>query len=194
MPPVSGIILCGGLSRRMGRDKAWLPWSGRTLLSHVAETLRPFVEDLVVVSRAGQVLPATSARVVTDRVEGAGPLGGLEAGLAAMGMPYGIVVACDMPWLNVAFLKAMVPLSRGYDLVIPRVAGEYQPLHAVYAKHLQPVVGTLLARGERRVQALMGRVRVRMLEEPFVRAHDPLCRSVTSVDTQNAYRQAIQRG
>lgn len=176
----------------MGRDKACLPWGGEPLLSRVVGSLRPLVAEVIVVARKGQVLPSTSARLVEDRVAGAGPLAGLEAGLAAMRTPYGIVVACDMPWLNGELLKAMLAQARGCDLVIPRVSGKCQPLHAVYAKRLQPAAAGLLARGERRLQALAERVKGRVLEEPFVRAHDPTCRSVRGLDRWQAYQRAVR--
>lgn len=188
---VSGIILCGGLSRRMGRDKAWLPWNGATLLSHAVDLLRPVVQEVIVAARADQDLPATDAFVVRDRIPGAGALGGLEAGLAAMRTPYGIAMACDMPWLNVSLLEAMTRMAPAYDLVIPQVSGKYQPLHAVYAKGLQPLVAGLLAQGERRVYALVSRVHARVLDEAFLGTYDPLFRSVRSLDDWKSYQEAI---
>ena len=178
----------------MGWEKAWLPWNGQTLLSHVVETVRPLVPEVLVVARPGQTVPTTTASLVTDRIIGAGPLGGLEAGLAAMRTPYGLVVACDMPWLSQGLLQAMMPLVRGYDLVIPCVAGRYQPLHAIYAKRLQPVVATLLAHGERRIHALVGHVAARVLDESFLRADERSRRSIDSVDTWCAYQMALGTG
>lgn len=190
LPFVSGIVLCGGLSRRMGRDKAWLPWNGATLLSHAVGLLQPAVEGVIVVARANQDLPATDAFVIRDRIPGAGPLGGLEAGLAAMRTPYGIAVACDMPWLNVGLLEAMAGMAPAYDLVIPQVSGRYQPFHAVYAKGLQPLVAGLLAQGERRVHALVSRVHARVLDEAFLGTHDPSFRSVRGLDDWESYQEA----
>ena len=188
---VSGIVLCGGLSRRMGQDKALLPWNGQTLLGRAVQALQTITEEVIVVARAGQALPAHPGRMVTDRIAGAGPLGGLEAGLAAMGTPYGVVVACDMPWLNSALLKEMTKLAPGFDLVIPYVAGKHQPLHAVYAKSLRSVVTGLLAQGERRIWALMSRVRARVLDESFLRTCDPALRSVMSLDDRISFLEAV---
>lgn len=200
---ISGIVLCGGLSRRMGRDKAWLPWpacrdcgagrdwSRQTLLGHAVRTLQPLVEEVIVVARDTQSLPSHSARVVTDRIKEAGPLGGLEAGLAAMDASYAMMVACDMPWLNPALLEAMTRLAPGWDLVIPRLFGRYQPLHAVYAKNLQPLVHVLLAQGERRVHALVEQVKARVVDETFLRAYDPSFRSVRSLDDWISYQSEV---
>ena len=190
MSSLSGIVLCGGLSRRMGIDKAWLPWNGETFLSRAVEILRPLVKEVIVVARPGQDLPVTSACVVRDRILGAGPLGGLEAGLAAMGTHHGMVVACDMPGLNPRLLKAMAALAPDWDLVIPHAFGSYQPLHAIYAKSVQPVVAGLLARGELRIHALVDRVKTRVLDELFIRTCDPSGRSVRGLDNWEAYQEA----
>jgi molybdopterin-guanine dinucleotide biosynthesis protein A len=172
----------------MGRQKPWLPWEGKPLLSHVVSSVQPLVQELVVVARPGQDLPVTPARTVWDRIEGAGPLGGLESGLAQIKSRYAIVVACDMPWLNPDLLKEMVKLSSGCDLVIPYLCGHLQPLHAIYAKRLQPLVEKLLSQGERRMDALVGCVRTRLLEESFLSSYDPVCRSVRGLNDWNHYK------
>jgi molybdopterin-guanine dinucleotide biosynthesis protein A len=189
---VSGIVLCGGLGTRMGQDKAWLPWGSQPLLNHMVKCLQPFGKDLFVVGRPAQDLPLTDACVVRDRIPGCGPLGGLEAGLTTMATPYGIVVACDMPWVSQSLLEAMVRCASGWDLVIPRVAGRYQPLHAVYAKSLQPVVARLLLNGERRMHALVGVSKTRVVEESFLRTYDPSRRSLKGIDTWEVYEGAVR--
>lgn len=189
-PTISGIILAGGLSRRMGQDKAWLPWNGQMLLAHVVGILKRLVKETLVVARPGQALPPVSACLVTDRIQGTGPLGGLEAGLTAMRTPYGMVVACDMPWLNSKLLKAMVALAPGWDLVIPYAFGSYHPLHAIYAKHLETLVARLLSQGEHRLHVLVKLVKARVVEEPFIRTYDPLGKCLRSLDYRRDYEEA----
>lgn len=186
---LSGIILAGGLSRRMAQDKAWLVWNGQPLLSHVVQTLRPWVEEVLVSARPGQLLPPVPARVVTDRMEGAGPLGGLEAGLSGMRTPYALAVACDMPWLSPDLIKAMVTLAPGWDLVIPRAHGSLQPLHSIYARRLLSRVTDLLDTGERRLHVLAAQTKARVLEESFVRAYDPCCLSLKGLNTWEEYKK-----
>lgn len=187
---LTGIVLCGGLSRRMGQDKAWLLWNGRPLLSHVVEILHPWVSEVLVVARSKQSLPPVSGRVVTDRMEGVGPLAGLEAGLRAMRTPYGVVVACDMPWLNPALIHAMMGFTDGCDLVIPCVDGILQPLHAIYAKKIAFWVSYLLACGERRMHALIFWSKARVVDETFIRQYDPSFWSLRSIDTWKEYKEA----
>lgn len=192
-PSASGILLAGGLSRRMGRDKAWLAWNGQPLLNHMVQILQPLVEEVLVIARPGQLLPPVPARIVSDRIEGAGPLGGLEAGLSGIRTPYGIVAACDMPWLNPGLIKAMVDLAPSWDLVIPRFDGRLQPLHAIYAKSLSSKVADLLGEGERRVHSLVAQAKTRILGESFLRLHDPSCRSLRSMDTGQEYQEGLQK-
>ena len=174
----------------MGRDKAWLPWRGRSLLAHVVDILRSLSDDVIMVARPGQSLPGVRARHAEDRILGAGPLAGLEAGLSATETPYAIVVACDMPWLNPVLLRAMLDIAGDREVVIPYAAGRYHPLHAVYARRLVPTISELIDRGERRLHALVERAKVQVVDEPFLHVHDPSGQSLGSVDTLAAYEAA----
>lgn len=175
----------------MGADKALLPWEGKPLLAHVVERVGAVTEEVVAVARPGQDFPGVPARWVRDLVPGAGPLAGLEAGLGAITAEFGVVVACDMPWLDPALLRAMAAEAPGHDLVIPFFEGRHHPLHAVYARRILPLVKELLSAGERRLHVLAGRVKTRVLDEDYIRARDPSGRSLASLDTPAAYRLAL---
>lgn len=95
-PPVTLLLLTGGRSRRMGRDKATMPVDGRPLGLRPVEALGALVAEVVV---AGLAVPGLDARVVRDQVAGAGPLAGVVAGLRAVRTPLAVVAACDMPSL-----------------------------------------------------------------------------------------------
>src|SRR5438067_7908228 len=103
-----GIVLCGGRSSRMGRPKAWLPFGGELMLPRVVRVLREVVEPVVVVTAPGQDVPPlpAGAEVVRDEVEGKGPLGGLAAGLAALGgrADAAYLSSCDVPFLRAEFV------------------------------------------------------------------------------------------
>ena len=114
-PAVSGVVLAGGVSARMGRDKRFLDLHGVTLLEHVLARLRPIVGELIVVTRGADPLPGLDARMVTDRYPGTGVLAGVHAGLIAARNEWAYVVAGDMPLLNQELLLAMAPLADGFD-------------------------------------------------------------------------------
>ena len=127
------MILAGGRSRRMGRDKADLQVGGQSLLVRTACVLSEVVDEILVVGRDSfsSALPH-SVRAVPDEVPGIGPLGGLLSGLRRTTYPYAVVVACDLPFLDAGVLRHLLTLAPGYDAVVPFVGGHNQPLHAVY--------------------------------------------------------------
>jgi molybdopterin-guanine dinucleotide biosynthesis protein A len=92
---LSGFVLAGGKSTRMGRDKALLPWRGHTLLDHMVELLQTVVDPVQVVGRSH--LP--------DRLPGLGPLSGIATGLEATSTDANLFVAVDLPFLTEEFLQ-----------------------------------------------------------------------------------------
>ena len=171
---ISGIILAGGMSTRLGTDKALLDFGGKTLLENTIERLSEVTSDIVIACGAGTHpgWPDVRAQLVPDRHRGRGPLAGLDAGLRAITGDAAVVVACDMPFLNPDVLHHMTSLLEGYDAVVPIVGGRRHALHAVYARTCLPVIGELLLhRGSMR--DLLDRVDARSLPESAIRTVDP---------------------
>ena len=127
----AGIVLCGGKSSRMGRAKAWLPWRGRPMVSHVVETLRRVVEEVIVVSSETLELPPLDARVVRDRKPELGPLAGIREGLAEVTSELAFVTGTDAPFLETAFVETMLSFQCA---AAPEVDGYVQTLAAVYPR------------------------------------------------------------
>src|SRR6202011_1924317 len=122
---VSLVILAGGLSRRMGRDKASLPAGDGTLIEHLARRLAPVVDETIVAGGPGRpTLPGV--RMIEDRYPGLGPLAGIHAGLAAASFPHVWVVGCDLPDADPALADLFLGLADGYDAVVPRIDAEPQ--------------------------------------------------------------------
>ena len=116
---VTGLILAGGQSRRMGRDKARLPWGAVTLIEHVIDTVRPLVEELIVSVRDARQVPRLAVHVVEDLVPDAHALGGLYTGLRAASYARCFVCACDAPFLHPALIRFLIEQADGCDLVVP---------------------------------------------------------------------------
>jgi molybdopterin-guanine dinucleotide biosynthesis protein A len=182
-PTVSAIIQAGGQSRRMGRDKALIDYQGRPIIAHVIETLRALADDIIVVSNRLDLYSSFGARVVADYDPPCGPLGGIAVGLQAAQYPLVVVVACDMPFLNVKLLRWMIDLARGYDAVVPQTGAEFEPLHAVYRRECYGPIARRLERGERRVISFFADVRLRPVPEPEWRMLDPAGRSLVNLNT-----------
>jgi molybdopterin-guanine dinucleotide biosynthesis protein A len=148
----AGVVLCGGLSSRMGRPKAWLPWFGRPMVAHVVEILRPLVDEVVVVTSAELELPPLPARVVVDRERERGPLAGIRDGLAAAGADSAFVTSTDSPFLSEAYVTSM--FERG-GAVAPIAEGRVQVLSAVYPGVAAGIANDLLAAGKGRPRDLL---------------------------------------
>jgi molybdenum cofactor guanylyltransferase len=182
-PTVSAIILAGGQSRRMGRDKALIDYHGRPIIAHVIDTLRALADDIVVVSNRLDLYSSFGARVAADYDPPCGPLGGIAAGLQAVHHPLAVVAACDMPFLNATLLRWLIDLADGYDAVVPQTGAEFEPLHAVYRRECRGPIVQRIERGERRVISFFADVRLRPVPEAEWRRLDPDGRSLINLNT-----------
>ena len=124
-------ILAGGQSSRMGRDKALIPFNGAPLIAHIAQILAPIFPKIIVVTANPQIAAAADLFAVADTFAGRGPLGGIHAALSHFQAPT-FVVACDMPYLNADFIRALCADFDG-SARVPLSENGFEPLHAIYA-------------------------------------------------------------
>jgi molybdopterin-guanine dinucleotide biosynthesis protein A len=176
-PDTAGIILAGGKSTRLGRDKASEILLERSLLQHVVDHLDGVLDEIVVVKAPGQDLPATVSttplRVVEDAFPGTGPLGGIYTGLIATEASACIAVACDMPVLQPALLLELLRLLPGYDLVAPIKESLPEPLCTAYAKSCIDTVRTKLEAGDYKASGYFDEVNALLLEPETWQRFDP---------------------
>jgi len=178
------LILAGGGSRRMGRDKAALPVGEHTMVEHLIQRLAPVVDEVLV---AGGTVTAPPARLVADRRPGLGPLAGMDAGFDAARNPRIWVVACDLPDVTPALLALLTSAADGVDAVVPCVGGEAQGVCALYRRALAPRIERMLQTKERSVKALLSALRVRFLDERELQTIDPGLRSFHNINTAADY-------
>jgi molybdopterin-guanine dinucleotide biosynthesis protein A len=187
---VSAVILTGGESRRLGRDKSQLKLGQQTLLARSIETMAALTDDVIVVTRKPRRPGRLPARLVSDVITGRGALSGLHAGLQAARHEYVLVIACDMPFLNSRLLRYMVVIAPGYDAIVPHWQGEVEPLHAVYAQACLPAIETLLHSGGGRLVEFYPQVNVRYLEHSEITLFDPQGLSFFNVNTPEDWERA----
>jgi molybdopterin-guanine dinucleotide biosynthesis protein A len=187
---VIGVILAGGESRRMGRDKAFLPFGGATLVERVASRLREACADVLVVANDPEPYQALGLRTVPDALPERRSLVGIYTGVLHAGGP-AFVCGCDMPFLCPALIRRMADLARSADVVIPRVA-DYEPLHAVYTPACLEPIKRVLAAGGRNAD-LLGDVRTIVLDADELRRFDPDLQSLVNLNTPEEYAAAAQR-
>lgn len=142
------LVLAGGESRRMGRPKAWLRVGNTVLLRYVADRLAPsFSEVVVSFAEPEQLEQHVPYRVVFDRRRHAGPLAGLEAGLAAAREEVLFAVGCDMPYVSESLAQLAVAAARGADAAIPRHDGLFEPVCGAYRRTALPAIASALDAG-----------------------------------------------
>lgn len=191
------LVLCGGRSTRMGRDKATLPFGGETLLERVVWRLRDVVDDVVVVARPGQELPALEGdvRLARDEAPDRGPLMGLLAGLETTEADAAFATAVDAPFLQPAVMDLLFDrLARnGVDAVVVEAEGYLHPLTAVYRKGLADVARELVAAQRMRPVYLFDEAPTAKVDEDTLRAVDPELLTLVNCNTPEAYDDARQR-
>jgi molybdopterin-guanine dinucleotide biosynthesis protein A len=199
--PTSAIVLAGGLSRRLGRDKRGVRlWgaAGPTLLEHTVNLVARLCGDVIVVLNDPEQWPGLPARSVPDIYPDGGSLGGIYSGLLAARHPYALAVACDMPFLNPDLLGAMLARRRDYDVLVPRSLEPgttrnqlgVESLHAIYGKGcLEPMRATLES-GRRQIAAFFSHVRVAYFEPAETQRYDPHGRSFMNVNTPEQMAEA----
>lgn len=180
----SAIILAGGQSQRMGQDKALLPMNGMTLLEHVVASLLMVAADIVVVADVPEKYALPCGRVLADTFPGSGPVGGILTGLTALGEGRHIVVACDMPALNVNVLQLLLKAhTPEWDAVVPEINGQPEPLCAVYAHTAAHRLLRFLESGGRAAREALSQLRVKRIGEGVLRRIDPELACFTNVNT-----------
>jgi molybdopterin-guanine dinucleotide biosynthesis protein A len=187
------VVLCGGRSTRMGRDKATLAFGPETLLRRVVRILSDHESEVVVVARLGQALPVlpNGARVVVDDVEGRGPLGGLGPGLRASRADAVFATSCDAPFVSTAVIDLLFARLGAADVAVAETEGFTHPLCAVYRTSVAPAVARLVAEDRLRPVFLYDLVPTVRVTETEIRAVDPELRSLVNCNTPEAYAAAL---
>jgi molybdenum cofactor guanylyltransferase len=194
------IILCGGASKRMGRDKALLPFGPHeVLLERVVRLLGEAVpcERIVCVAAVDQTLPplADGVRIVRDSVRYQGPLAGLATGMAAIGEHADAVYlcGCDAPLLVPALVERLFELLGERQIAVPRIDDQLHPLAAVYRADVLSVAKSLLEHGERSLRALVERCDTRFVAAAELRDVDPDLATLVGCNTPDEYQAALVR-
>ncbi|MEW5801604.1 MAG: molybdenum cofactor guanylyltransferase [bacterium] len=164
--PVSAVIMAGGASSRMDRNKALLPnASGKTMVRHLYDTLVQWFDEVIIsVSKREDPL-ISDARTVIDLKPAHGPLMGIYSSLYASANRVNFIIACDIPAVNLPLVRRLLSCSLQYDIVVPSFTkGYYEPLFAVYTKEILTAAKALLDNGQRKVAGLFPFCKTKVLE------------------------------
>ena len=195
--PFTGVVLAGGRSRRLGRNKALEKVGGIPLASRVISVVKSIASELVLVvadEAQADVLPIPDdAITVLDMHAGSGSLGGIFTGLTKSPTDWALVVACDMPFLNAQLLTYMADSREGADVVVPMLDGWPEPTHAFYSKTCLRHMEESLNKGRLKITGFFDSVTVKYLPQESIEAIDPERWSFFNVNTADDLQKARTR-
>lgn len=181
---MTSIVLAGGKSLRLGREKALEEIAGRSLIERVIERLSLLGNEIIVVTSSSDQLPDLGVKRVIDSYPGKGNLVGIYSGLKEVASSHSLVVGCDMPFLNIDLLRYIMELSPGFDVVIPRVDEGVEPLHAVYSKNCLAPIEVYLRGGRLKIFDLLPELKVLYVDNAEIERFDPRHLSFFNINSE----------
>jgi len=190
---VTGVILAGGQSSRMGQNKALLWLDGQRLIERVVGVMRTVFTELLMVTNSPEVYADLGVPMVGDVYPDKGSLGGIYSAVYHVTTPWCFVAACDMPFLNADVIRYLMAQASEYDVVMPDIHGELQPLHAVYGKAcLTPMLRRVEA-NRLKIVGFLPEVRVRTVSAAELQCLDPDLLAFHNLNTPEEFQAAARR-
>lgn len=186
---VTGVILVGGKSRRMGKDKAFLEVSGKPLFEHVLDVFRENFERTILVGDRAERFNGYELPVVPDIYPGSA-LGGLYTGLRHASTEYVFVASCDLIFPDGELLRYLCSAKGGFDAVVPAPVHGFEPLFAVYAKSCLEPIRRLLEKGNFRIFDFYPRVKVKEVSGEELTQFDIEGKYFMNVNTPEEFARA----
>lgn len=187
IPGVTGVILAGGESRRMGSDKSLLPIAGARFIDHAFRCMSALFEEVIIVTNSPDLYGDIPCRKVPDLYPLKGSLTGIHSGLRHAGNEKIFVVACDMPFLSAEAVRRVCLEKDAGDVVVPKNEKGVEPLHALYDKQCLPAVEAALDAGERKIISFFPHVQTFEIADAFLADCDPEGSTFRNINTPHEY-------
>lgn len=162
---VTCVILAGGKSSRMGRDKSFLIFYGKPLIEILINKLQGIFKDLIIIANNISLYKKYKIKTYADIIKESGPLGGIHAGLHYSKSKYNFIMACDMPFVEPGLIKFMSANIENYDLVVPKLNGRFEPLCAIYSKNCLKAIENQLSKNNLKVVDFFPQVKLKEIVE-----------------------------
>ena len=160
--PITAIILAGGNNSRFGKNKAMLNIDGVTFIEHVIDQMKNLCDEIIISTNDCDSYKNLPYKKVQDISKGQGPLMGIYSCLIGSENEVSIVSACDVPKINLPFLRLLLGYSEEYDIVVPILPdGKYEPLYAVYKKTAIPAIKEVLDSKRRKISLIFDKIKVK---------------------------------
>jgi molybdenum cofactor guanylyltransferase len=187
---VTGVVLAGGRSRRMGRDKAFLPFGPGLLIERVIEVVQQVTAHVILITNAPEQYQRFGLPMFSDVIAGAGSLGGIYTGLISAKAPYSLCLACDMPFVKASFLRFLCDTASEADVLVPRDTTDYQPLCAVYSQACREPIRHQIEARRLKITSFFDQVRVRVIGGNILARYDPSDTMFFNANTPEEYEKA----
>jgi len=190
------VIQAGGMSSRMGEDKALKIFLGKPLIQRVIERMTPIADEIIVTTNRPAEYAFLNLRLVPDLKPGRGALGGLYTAIASATHPMVAVVACDMPFASQMFFEGARKLmvKEEADVIIAKTDEGYEPLHALYRRETcLPAIESAIEADQWKVIAWFPQVKVRTLMPEEIKTLDPLGLCFWNLNTPEEFAEAERR-
>ena len=192
---MTGVILAGGESTRMGKNKAFIEIKGLSIIDRTISLFKEIFDDVLLVTNTPLDYIHLNVRIVTDIIPGKGSLGGIYSGLFFSPSPKAFFVGCDMPFLDRRVIQYFLSLVETADIVVQRTRDYWQPLHAIYPRKLLKPIERLLQHGELKIikliQAYRG-MKVREVTSEELAPFDPDLHTLSNVNTPEELRKLME--
>jgi len=180
---LTGVILAGGKSKRMGTNKAFLEINGQRMIDQIVDIFKNTFEEVILVTNSPIEYLHLDLRIVTDLVPNKGALGGIFTGLFYASFHHIFVTACDMPFLNKGFIDYMVSKAGNFDAVVPLSSDGLEPLHAIYSKRCIRHIETQLESDDLKITNFYPKVRVKEISHHEILSFDPKSSLFLNINT-----------
>lgn len=187
IPGVTGVILAGGQSSRMGSNKALLPYKGGRFIEAIYRQFTELFDEVLLVTNNPEQYDFLPCRKVGDVFPGMGALAGIHSGLYHAEQPAIFVVACDMPYLNGELIRHMATQADPGGVLIAESPKGLEPLHAVYGKGCLAAIEATLLSGQKRIVSFFGRTNVNRVNFDEVALFDPEFDTFRNINTPADY-------
>ncbi len=185
---VTGFILAGGASSRMGRNKALLEVDGTPIITRAYRTLARLFHEVVIVTNSPLEYDFLPCRKVPDIYPGYGAIAGLHSALAHSSSAHSFITACDLPFLDPAIIRHLCDIrTEGCDAVVPLSEGGQEPLHAVYSSACKDIIENAIRNGERKILDILGRMNIREVTYDELQRFGDQAASFLNVNTPEEY-------
>ena len=194
MSALTIVLQAGGQSTRMGEDKGLMSFDGTTLIEYILRQIIDLADIVFVVSNQPYDYEFLGLPVFMDVRPGIGSLGGLLTAMTYVRTNYALVLACDMPFVNLNLITFMLEQAPNHDVIVPVYGGEQyiEPFRGLYSKTCLPAIERAVVAGKRRAIAFHPDVNVRLISQQEVNRFDPGGQTFINVNTPEDYRQALR--